>query len=185
MTTGIYEIMLGTGFAGLPPVLRRVHRAEGVRLAGTLRVRWSARRWLRTLLQLSALPRPARAAPTRVAITPSAAGELWHRQIGGKRVASRMQGARTGLVTERMGPLALALHTRVDGAGRLRQASRRVSLLGVPLPWLRVLASERAIDDCSYRCDVRIWMPRLGYLLRYDGVLTICEPTPDSCLGKA
>ncbi|MCY0856838.1 DUF4166 domain-containing protein [Cupriavidus sp. D39] len=174
--TGIYEIMLGASFADLPPVLQRVHRAQGIQLTGTLRVRWSQRRWLRVLLHLSALPRPAQAAPTRVAITPLAAGEQWHRQIGGTLVASRMEGARAGQVTERMGSLALALDTRVDGAGRLRQASRRVSLFGMPLPWLRVLANERALDGHRYCCDVRIWMPRLGYLLRYDGVLAICEP---------
>lgn len=172
----LYGTMLGAALASLPPVLQRVHRAEGVHLRGTLRVRWSARRWLRALMRLSALPRPTVAAATLVTISPEPAGERWHRSIGGHTVASRMRLARAGQVTERMGPLAIVLATRVDGTGRLWQASRGVSLFGLTVPWLHVLASERARDAHSYRCDVRIWAPRLGYLLRYDGVLTIREP---------
>ena len=176
----LYGTMLGAALASLPPVLQRVHRAEGVHLRGTLRVRWSARRWLRALMRLSALPRPTAAAQTLVTISPEPSGERWHRSIGGHIVASRMRLARAGQVTERMGPLAIVLATRVDGAGRLWQASRGVSLFGLSVPWLHVLASERARDAHSYRCDVRIWAPRLGYLLRYDGVLTIREPEPES-----
>ncbi len=172
----LYGTMLGAAFASLPPVLRRLHRAEGVHLRGALRVRWSTRRWLRVLMRLSALPRPAAAAACRVTIASEPAGERWHRSIGGCIVASRMRQARPGQVTERMGPLAIVLATRVDGAGRLRQASRSVSLFGLTVPWLHVLASERALDRDRYRCDVRIWAPRLGYLLRYDGVLAIREP---------
>ncbi|MFM0290083.1 DUF4166 domain-containing protein [Paraburkholderia megapolitana] len=174
-SSGLYEAILGPTFARMPPVLQRVHCASGVRLKGTLRVRWSASPWLRTLLRFSALPRRSDAAPCEVAITPQAGSERWQRNIGGKRLVSRLGNARSSLVIERMGLLVLHLETSLDASGRIRQVSRRVTLAGMPLPGLRVFAIERAIDSERFRCDVRIRVARLGYLLRYDGILAIDE----------
>lgn len=174
----LYETILGSAFARLSPVLQRAHCASGVRLKGTLRVRWSASPWLRTVLRFSALPRPSAAAHCEVAITPQGASERWQRDIGGTRLVSRLGNARTRLVIERMGLLILHLETSLDTSGRIRQVSRRITLAGIPLPGLQVFATERAIDSERFRCDVRIRVARLGYLLRYDGILAIDERDP-------
>ncbi len=178
----LYRIVLGTDFDRLPPVLQRVHDGAGCALEGGLRVRWSSRRWMRALLCFSLLPRPAGNAPCRASIAPDEKGELWHRRIGNRLFASRMgMGFRIDskacrrrhnehLIVERMGPLALYLDTNAMPDGTIVQRSRKATLFGLPFP-CAVVTRERAVDERRYRCDVRIWIHGLGYLLRYDGVL--------------
>jgi hypothetical protein len=185
----LYQRLLGKDHARLPPVLQRLHHADGALVSGDLQVRWSSRRWLRALLYLAPLrmPRPAQRVSCTVTITPvSATAQHWRRVIGDATVQSRMEPMRTaGRVLERVGPMTLALDTRVDRAGRLRQICRRVRLFGIPMPALYVAAIERAIDTKRYACDIRMGSRRWGEILRYRGVLTVHdERMPDRATSQ-
>ena len=171
--TALYTVALGVHFGELAPVLQRLHSERERRLRGMLRVNVASQPWLRLLLWLARMPRPAAAVACRIRIRVHRTGECWQRHIGTRLLASQQALGKRGQIVEHLGPLALHLRNKVARAG-LWQRTVRTTFLGLTLPaWLSlcVVARERPIDANSYYCNIRLHTPLFGRLLQYRGVL--------------
>lgn len=102
--------------------------------------------------------------------------ERWSRTFGGREMSSTQErgtGRAAGLVTERIGPVALHLALSRDG-DRLRYRSAGWSVFGIPLPG--ALAPRGDVHEFvdgrgrfGFHVDLRV--PGLGRLVRYRGWL--------------
>lgn len=177
-TSSLYALSLGPVFHRLAPVLARLHD-QGIRqLRGTLKVRRGRRALARLFMCLARMPKPnPTGAPCEVHLRPDGASERWTRRIDDRTLLSHQVRGHDGHIVERLGALAIHLHTQVI-RGSLWQRSRFTTLFGVRLPallGLQIVARERAIDADSFYCDVRLRSPLLGCLLHYRGVLHLVD----------
>lgn len=175
----IYAQVLGPAFTNLAPALKQLHRSDQRQFSGVLTVRTGSHPLARLSLWLSRLPRAQVEAPCDLCLVPTRRGELWQRDIGKwnlvthQRCASREERLNGG-IRERFGAITLALHLRVKSRS-LHIRSIKTRILGIPLPgWLgiAVVAHESQIDENSFYCNVRVYLPGLRPLLRYRGKLS-------------
>ena len=174
----IYAQVLGPDFGGLAPALKRLHDCQRRHFAGVLTVRSGPHPLARLALWLGRLPKAQVDAPCRLCLISSKRGEWWQREFGRWKFithqrAAFSEGNPDGEIWERFGAITLGLHLRVKGRG-LCVRSGRTWILGVPLPrWLgvKVVAHERAVNDDSFYCNVRVYLPGAGVLLQYRGKL--------------
>lgn len=178
----IYAQALGPAFADLAPALKRLHSHHGSsqqrRSSGVLAVRTGSHLLARVSLWLARLPRAQVDAPCRLCLVPSHRGERWLRDIGPWKFKThqRMTFTKensTGEIRERFGPITLSLDLRVKGQS-LRVRSVETRILGIRLPgWLgiKVVAHESPVDQESFYCNVRVYLPGLRALIRYRGAL--------------
>jgi len=173
----LFERVLGTAFAQLPPVLRALHSVpRRQRWGGQARVR-RGRHWLvAPCAWLARLPPDAEAVPVTVEFAVDGAGERWDRRFGDARMASRLW-VRQGRLCERLG----AVHFRfaleaVDGEIHWR-AERGWAFGIVPLParWFAWVRCRERADGDRYAFLVDVAMPLIGPLIRYEGWLLPIE----------
>lgn len=171
----LYAQVLGPWFHRLAPVLAWVHEAGERRLSGRLRVRVGRRPLVKALLWAARMPVSGDDVPTMIRLSPRGNAERWARRIGTRHMVSMQRYGGAGVVVEQIGPLAIHLSTRVLHK-QLHQRSFRTTLFGMRLPallGLQVVARECAVDERSFRFDVRLRSPLLGCLLHYRGVLRL------------
>jgi YfiH family protein len=168
----VFARVLGDAFARLPPRVRALHSAAGLR---RYRGRAEVRRgggWLSRLCGWATrLPHASSETPIDVEIDASADEETWTRRFGTQPMRShlRQHGA---LLRERLG-LATFEFALSAADGVLRWEPRRVSALGLPLPtrWFRGVRATESQRDGRYRFEVEAALPWIGELVRYEGWL--------------
>jgi len=168
----VFARLLGDAFHRLPPRVRALHAATGVRrYRGSAEVRRGAG-WLSRLCGWATrLPGAADTTPIDVEIDASAHEETWTRRFGTQRMRSHLRPHGT-LLRERLG-LATFEFALSAADGVLRWEPRRVRALGLPLParWFRGVRAAESQRDGRYRFEVEAALPWLGELVRYEGWL--------------
>jgi hypothetical protein len=180
-TSSLYGQVLGPAFNHLAPALRRLHGCEQRSFSGTLAVRTGAHPLARLSLRLARLPNAHVDALCHLCLLPSRRGERWQRYIGPwkfithQRLAGnhrRHEGEKE--IWERFGAITLRLRLRMKGQSLcIRSVGTRI--LGIPVPrsfGIRVVAYEEPIDNHSFYCNVRAYLPGVGTLLQYRGALS-------------
>jgi hypothetical protein len=182
-TSSMYAQVLGAAFTNLAPALRRVHGFEQRRFTGLLSVRTGAHPLARLSLWLTRLPRSTMDPnlPCHLCLLPSKRGERWERDIGPwkfithQRLAGnsdRHEGKKE--IQERFGAISLRLCLRVKGESLcIRSVGTRIFCIPVPRSLgIRVVAYETPVDNGSFACNVRVYLPGLVALLQYRGTLS-------------
>lgn len=179
----IYAQVLGSGFADLAPALKRLHGqpidSEERRFRGVLTVRTGSHPLVRLLLWAGRLPRTQGEAPCDLCLASLNHGERWQRKIGPwkfdtDQCTAFSQSNLRREIRERFGIITLGLHLRVKRGG-LCIRSVKTRILGIPLPGrlgIRVMAREKPVNDDSFSCNVRVYLPGLPSFLRYRGRLS-------------
>ena len=132
----LFAAALGPAWSDLPEPVRAFHGEGGAtRFRGEAEVTRGANPLARLLATLFGFPPAGAGQPVTITIGRDAAGEVWRREFGGHRMASRLAPAGPGRVAERIGPavFVLALAPSRDGLGIAVESGR---LLGLPLPRL-------------------------------------------------
>lgn len=167
----LYARIMGPAFARLPPMVRAVHRVWGDAGAqGEGRVT-RGKRWLARLVAGAMRFPPSGNVPVHVAFAEQDGVERWTRDFGGHRFASELS-QKGGLLVERFGAIrfAFALPSGPEG---LEMRLRGWSFLRIPLPlFLAPRIAAREWEEAGrFRFDVRVAMPLLGEVIRYEGWL--------------
>ncbi|MGB3393596.1 MAG: DUF4166 domain-containing protein [Stenotrophomonas sp.] len=173
MSTPLFERVLGTAFAGLPPRLKALHSIAKCQ-------HWSGRgevlrgtRWLVTpCAWLARLPPTSVDVPVSVEFVVDETGECWNRRFGGVRMASRLW-QHDGRLFERLGALRFRFALEV-GDGQMTWRAERAWVFGiVPLParWFAGVHCREREREGRYEFLVDVSMPWLGRLIRYQGWL--------------
>ena len=168
----VFARVLGDAFACLPPRVRALHSAAGLR---RYRGRAEVRRgggWLSRLCGwATSLPAASSETPIDVEIDASAHEETWTRRFGTQRMRSRLR-QHGALLRERLG-LATFEFALSAADGVLRWEPRSVSAFGLPLPtrWFRGVRAAESQRDGRYRFEVEAALPWIGELVRYEGWL--------------
>jgi hypothetical protein len=114
-------------------------------------------------------------------LLPSKRGEHWQRYIGRwkfithQRLAGnsgRHEGKKE--IRERFGAITLRLSLRMKGESLcIRSVGTRIFCIPVPRSLgIRVVAYETPVDNGSFACNVRVYLPGLVALLQYRGTLS-------------
>jgi hypothetical protein len=171
---GLYERLVGEGWARLDEPVRRLHLCA--RGEGTFAVRRGEGRVARVVARLLGLPPCGESVPLRLSVEPHGGGERWRRNFAGSEFVTEQGGHAAGLMAERTGPFEILFRLRAEG-GALAYASEgaflRVKSLRVRLPRLlapRVEAWERAADG-GVSVTVRVTSPLTGPLICYEGTV--------------
>jgi hypothetical protein len=171
----IYPVLLGAAWAGLPPVVRRLHQ-EG-RACGRVTIELG-RPWpSRLLARLLGFPPAGDQVPTRLEVARGDAEQVWSRRFGEHTMTSRQRLSSSNLLAECFGALECCFRLRTTTAGidydfvgtSLVLGGLRLRLPRALAP--HVLARTWAEDD-AMGLDVSIRAPLFGRLLRYHGVVS-------------
>ena len=178
----LYAGLLGSAWMELAEPVRAAHASGStVRGRGRLRIahgRGHAARWLARLLRL---PRASQAADTWLVITAGAGGEQWHRTFDDRRLVTRQYPAGDGELAERFGILEFRFRLEASqGSLIFRQVEAAVVCgrvrLKIPAAWApRVDACEDPAGARRTSVHVRVELPLVGPLLRYDGTIDFKE----------
>jgi hypothetical protein len=169
----LYRRLLEDAFDTLPPVLRRFHDQEAGGAARLALAVSHGNGWLcRLAAQRARLPKAGAGARGHLQVVIEGDRERWIREIAGRRIET-LQWRRDNLLVEETGPLRLGFQVIGDAAG-MRFTSVRSWACGLPLPSLlapRVTAIVTGQDD-GWWVEVRVELPVLGLLMRYEGEVT-------------
>jgi len=171
-----FQKVLGSDFDNLPAEVQALHTTFGLR-------RWSGQATVtrgssaigRIACRLIGFPSGSDGTPVTVTIESKDGKEVWRRNFGGKvfrSVLSADANAGSGRVHERFGALSFAIDLDLKDK-RLHFPVSRGTLFGIPLPkWLLPLseATER-MENGVFQFDVKISLPGIGKLVRYQGWL--------------
>jgi hypothetical protein len=175
----VYSHLLGPVWQELAASAQQLHDGTRiVRAAGTFRVRH-----VRPILAwLARMPTAGENVPLRLVITPTDAGEEWHRSFAGRPMVSLQWARPDELLAERMGPLELRFRLTVENGAlfyRSVGAALRLGPLRFPLPhgscawvtaWEKPGPTPRQLD-----VHVEVRMPVVGVVVIYEGPLEIEE----------
>jgi hypothetical protein len=166
----LYRRLLAERFEQLHPVLQGFHGSgREARGAGAFRVLRPPDRLRNAVAGLLGLPPAGDHVPLRLEVCPEGPAERWVRSFGGHRFVT-LQSAWNGLLLEATGPACLGFALAVEGGG-LAFASRRAWLFGIPLPrcCAPAVAAVSVPQGPGWRVQVRVRVPLLGELVRYEG----------------
>ncbi|WP_447760816.1 DUF4166 domain-containing protein [Sphingopyxis panaciterrae] len=172
----LYEKLLGSAFASLPPRLRDLHGTKEKRQwRGHAEVRRGRGLLARLAAAIFGFPRAGSQVPVTVDFNPEKDSERWTRDFGG-RTFSSLQSPGTGknqyLLVERFGPASFAM-ALVAEQGRLYLVPRRWTLFGIPMPHFLLpngTSFEHEVDG-KFHFDVEISAPLIGPIVAYRGML--------------
>lgn len=177
----LFQKALGSGFAALPEAVRDLHSVFDTHSwTGCARVSRGPSRLGSLICNLIGFPPIAENVPVSVKIGRQGNAETWLRDFGGKTfrsVLSLRDNEEKGRISERFGPLIFDIDLDHEGT-RLCFPVMRGSFLGCPLPnWiLPVSEAFEFEEDGRFNFDVRISLPGIGMLVRYEGWLTNTRP---------
>ena len=170
MSPSLYRRLLGTRFDELPGGLKRFHDADGGgRARGVFQVERGRGGLRNAIASLMGFPQAGVNVPVVLEVTAKGDRERWCRRFPSRTVAST-QWERDQLLVEAFGPYSFSCSLELEGADLVYEF-RRAWLLGVPLPsWFLPRAEGIASgDEKGWRVVVRILLPVLGEILRYEG----------------
>ncbi|HVJ61217.1 MAG TPA: laccase domain-containing protein, partial [Tahibacter sp.] len=170
----LFPRLLGAAFARLPPRVRSLHLAEGLRrYRGAATITRGTGLLSRLCGWATGLPSALTDAPLDVDISAQPDGETWTRRFGRYPMTSRLW-AHAGLLSERLGLVTFRFALAVE-YGVLTWRVRRVGALGVPLPaaWFAGVYAREFEQDGRYRFEVAAALPLAGELVHYAGWLDV------------
>jgi len=178
----LFQQALGPDFDTLPAPVRDLHTVyDKRRWVGEARVTRGTSFLGNLMCRIIGFPPQADRTPVSVTIERRGHTEIWQRDFGGKLFRSTLSlhdGQQAGHILERFGPLRFAIDL-ANGDGQLAFPVGKGTFLGVPLPgWLVPISQAREYEqEGRFHFDVRISMPGLGPLVRYQGGL---DPGPSA-----
>ena len=166
----LYRRVLDDRYRQLHPLLQEFHERPRGRAEGNFRIIRPPQRFNRLLGSLLGMPAAAENVPTILTVERLENGaESWVRSFGNFRMAT-WQWSWRDLLLERSGPVTFGIQLEiVDGGTRF--ITRRVWLLGIPLPLIvapKVLAVETPIPG-GWHAKVQLRFPLIGEMLGYEG----------------
>ena len=172
----LYERILGSAFATLPPKLQELHGSNAPRRwTGVASVR-RGRGWPANLIAaLVGFPRSQSQVPVTVTFSSQNGVERWTRTFGDQSFSS-VQTCGTGkdqyLLVERFGIASFALALVIED-GRLLLIPRQWALAGIPMPsiFLPTGTSYETVQNGQFGFNVEISMPLIGKIVAYKGTL--------------
>ncbi len=121
------------------------------------------------------MPPAAESVPIRLRVVPDGERELWIRHFGEHELRS-VQWLHRGELLEKLGPVTFSYDLIVE-ENAFRMFTKKTWLFGW-IPWPRFLSpkgtGEEIAEGDSIRADVRVKMPLLGEIIRYEGTVTRC-----------
>ena len=168
----LYRRIMGDNFERLPPAVRAAHQVAGeLVLRGEARIARGSSPLARLAGRLLRFPSAADAVPVSVWMEECGGAEIWRRDFGGHRLATRMS-RRGRLLVERFGLLRFGMELKLEPDG-LSMPIRRWWIGPMPMPMAlapRGLGREREIEG-RFHFDVPIALPLAGPLIHYRGWL--------------
>ncbi len=171
---GLYRHLLGTeAFERLPQIVRRMHDVseQDVVMVGAADITRGGGFAAWFICTVCGLPRSGILTPLSVRVSRHRGGERWVRSFNGRTTTSRQYMSQQGELTERFGPMLIAVNLKADVDGLL-MSPRKAWLAGIPLPAIltpRGYGRESAIGT-QYRFEVEIgWCGRV--IVHYTGHL--------------
>ncbi len=179
----LYERLLGEDFARLDPALQEFHRLSSARGSGQFSVVRPRGFWISLLGRLLGLPPPGAGVALRLDVEATPTGEIWRRWFGEHKVVT-VQRLWRDLLIEAGGPVQLGMRVQVRHGG-MTMRSIRAWLAGVPLPrWLSPSAIAVVLPaGAGWLVRVRIRLPVIGEVTRYEGKVTTHECCSESAPG--
>ncbi|WP_422037712.1 DUF4166 domain-containing protein [Roseibium sp.] len=173
----LFQRALGAHFGDLPRAVRDLHTVtDRSTWQGRARVTRGRSAIGNLICRLVGFPPEADDIPVSVTIERRGDTEFWCRDFGGKSFTSVLylrDNTERGHITERFGVMAfdIDLHLVDD---RLEFPVTHGRILGVPLPKAVLPVSEAGEfeTDDRFHFDVRVSLPGIGDLVRYQGRLS-------------
>ena len=166
----LYQRLLGTSFAQLPPVLRQFHSLHsGGRAAGHVIVQSGAGSLRYAAARLLKMPHAGSDVPIHLQVVPGGGSEVWIRRFGSQSITTKQWQCGNFLV-EQAGPLHFVFRVTASPAG-LHFAFQHNLLCGMRLPAstsLGVAATAIGYQG-HWNIDVRMQAPLLGDITTYSG----------------
>ena len=175
---GLYPRLLGSSWLQLAEPVRRAHAAKST-LRGQFRIALGRSRVARILAAVLRLPRPNRAAQTRLVIAARGDRQRWRRTFAERHLDTWQYQIGDGELAERIGVLEFRFRlVASDGSLVFRQRSAFVVLgsahLRLPAAWApRIEAREDPAGAHQVRVHVHVMLPAVGPLLTYEGTLDL------------
>jgi hypothetical protein len=170
----LYAGLLGPGWAGLPPIVRRLHE-EGY-ATGHFTIRRGGGPLSALIGWVCRFPAAGEQVPTRLRVRRDGDTQHWERSFGNHPLATVQRALQGGLLGERFGPVECVFRLRAVEQGiAYEQVSACLCLGPWRLPLPRVLAPriEGLATEApqGMRVHVRIGAAFVGWLLTYDGLV--------------
>jgi hypothetical protein len=175
---GLYERLLGSSWRQLAEPIRLAHAAEST-LRGRFRIVHGRGYVARVLAALVRLPRPSRAAETRLVIAACGDRQQWRRTFDDRHFDTWQYQTGDGELGERIGVLEFRFRLSAsDGSLVFRQLEAALVLgsirLRLPAAWApRIEAREDPAGARQIGVRVRVVLPAVGPLLTYDGSINL------------
>jgi Domain of unknown function (DUF4166) len=174
MKDDLYPTLLGSAWAALPSVVRRLHQEGHARGQVTIE---RGRHWpARLLAQVLGFPPAGREVATHLAVEGRGDEQVWSRRFGGHTMISRQRLRAGGELAERFGSFECRFRLRPTARGidyDLVGVALALGDLRLPLP--QSLAPHGAANTWAEAdamgLDVEISAPLLGRILRYHGLV--------------
>ncbi|SFV36750.1 SDR family oxidoreductase [Hyphomicrobium facile] len=130
------------------------------------------------------LPSPARGVDVTVTVDRAGGEEIWQRNFGGQRFASRLAYKGKNVVSERFGSIEILMAIDVDSIEvRMPVAGWRIGRIRLPLMLAPTSKTREFVgDDGRFHFDVSIGLPGVGLLAHYRGWL---EPKTSHALKRS
>jgi len=174
----LFERTLGPDVEHLPSLVRRIHTANGTRLRGRAVIA-GAQGWMGGLIaRLFGFPASTSDAPAHVVLQRQGDREIWTRHFGGSTFRSVLSAAPLPRrLREGFGPFTFELGIKAHEAGfDLAVLGWRIGPLPLPYRFAPQAPARAFVDDAGrYRFDVRIELPFVGSIVRYQGWLELEE----------
>lgn len=175
---GLYERVLGSTLWQLAEPVRLAHAAEST-LRGRFRITRGRGYVARVLAALLRLPRPSRAAETRLVIAACGDRQQWRRSFDDRHLDTWQYQTGRCELGERIGVLEFRFRLNAsNGSLVFRQleaaivlGSMRVRLPAALAP--RIEAREDPAGATQIAVCVRVVLPGVGPLLAYDGTINL------------
>lgn len=177
----VFQKALGPDFRRLPAVVRELHTVFDLRRwSGTAKVTRGNSRIGNLLCKLIGFPPDTPKTPVTVSIENRGETEIWQRDFGGRTFRSILSPggpSGSGRIHERFGAMSFAIDLRLDN-GSLHFPVSNGAIFGIPLPRFLLPVSEatEAEQDGTFRFDVKVSLPGIGMLVRYQGRLHPDDP---------
>jgi hypothetical protein len=174
MKDDLYATLLGSAWAGLPAVVRRLHQEGHAR--GHVAIE-RGRHWpARLLAKVLGFPPAGSDVATHLAVERRGEEQVWSRQFGEHALTSRQRLRAGDLLAERFGSVECVFRLRPTARGidyDLVGAALAFGGLRLPLP--RSLAphvgASTWAEEGAMGLDVSISAPLFGRILRYHGLV--------------
>jgi hypothetical protein len=171
---GLYARLLGSSWWQFAEPVRLAHAAQST-LRGRFRITHGRGHVARVLAALLRLPRPSRAAETRLVIAACGNRQQWRRTFDDRHLDTWQYQTGDGELGERIGVLEFRFRLNASNGSLVFRQVEAAFVLGsvrlrLPAAWApRIEAREDPAGADRIVVSVRVVLPGMGLLLTYDG----------------